>query len=214
MKTQAWQTHYTRSKSLLSVPDENLVRLLNKQTSFSDKSVVLDLGCGSGRHMSYLKQMGISHIIGMDLSFNALSMCQKIGFSKLVQNINTSLPLADNTIDAIIAWGSLHYGPKKDLPVMLREIKRTLKPGGHFFATLRSDYDTYLKKGKHLGNNEWITDLDDIAGSFVSFYSEDELKQHLSLFAASSYGIMERSIIGNIKSRISHWIISCAASSE
>jgi hypothetical protein len=62
-----------------------------------------------------------------------------------------------------------------------------------------------MKKGENLGNNVWVTDLSDIQNSVVSFYSEDELREGFSSFTALSYGIMERTPIGNIADRISHW---------
>jgi hypothetical protein len=91
---------------------------------------------------------------------------------------------------------------------MLDEIKFILKTNGLFFATLRSSRDTHLKRGEHKGNNEWITDLNDISGSSVSFYSEEELQKEFSIFSHFEYGLIERSIIGDINKIISHWIIS------
>jgi hypothetical protein len=61
-----------------------------------------------------------------------------------------------------------------------------------------------MKTGKHLGNNEWITDLNDIKNSHVSFFSEVELKNLFSEFDFK-YGIIERSLLGNTTSIISHW---------
>lgn len=210
METGSWDSHYTSSKSELLYPDENLVRLLSKALpGMRDKAGVtaVDLGCGSGRHLKLLSETGISRIIGLDASYGALLLSRKSCLSHLVQGDNKNLPLKSNSADIIIAWGSLHYNEKPDLATMLSEILRILKQGGHFFATLRSSRDTYLKKGKHLGNDTWITDLKDISGSIASFYNETELRDELSIFRESAYGLMERTMMGDLSSRISHWII-------
>jgi ubiquinone/menaquinone biosynthesis C-methylase UbiE len=206
----SWDSHYTSSKSELLYPDENLVRLLSKAfpgAQDRSRATALDLGCGSGRHLRLLSDMGVATIAGLDTSFGALMLSRKACPSLLVQGNNMSLPFKNNTADIIIAWGSLHYNLKSDLPAMLAEIQRVLRPGGHFLSTLRSSRDTYLKKGRHLDNDTWITDLKDISGSIASFYNEDELRQALSMFKELAYGLMERTIMGDLSSLISHWII-------
>jgi ubiquinone/menaquinone biosynthesis C-methylase UbiE len=207
VEARSWDNHYTRSKSELQYPDENLVRLLNKFLRDTGTMTAVDLGCGSGRHLRLLAEIGIARIIGLDASHEALLVSRKTGQSRLIQGNNTRLPLQDGSADIIIAWGSLHYNVKSDLAPMLAEIMRILKPGGHVFATLRSSRDTYLKRGTHLGNDTWVTDLKDISGTTASFYSESELRNELSVFGEYAYGLIERTLLGDMSSLISHWII-------
>ena len=210
MKPQSWDKHYTSAKSELLYPDENLVRLLKKHiisTADASAMTAVDLGCGSGRHLKLLAELGVTAIVGIDASFRALAMSGKHHPGPLLQANNRNLPLKDRAADIIIAWGSLHYGSKTDLIVMLEEIQRILKQGGCLFATLRSSRDTYLKRGRHMGNDTWITNLEEIKGSITSFYSEDELKTAFSIFSEFSYGLIERTIIGDMSSLISHWVI-------
>jgi len=213
MTEGTWENHYHREKARLTFPDENLVRLIAKhsgQGSTDPGFTALDLGCGTGRHISLLDSLGFKRVIGMDLSFRALELCRDL-CHPLVQNDNTRIPLRDRSIDLVIAWGSLHYNRKKDMKAMLGEISRILKTEGRLFATLRTDRDTCLRSGEMTGDNEWITDLNDISGSLVSFYSEEELLPNFSMFKSMEYGIMERSLMGNTSSIISHWIIHARA---
>ncbi len=205
-----WDKHYRREKSVLFYPDENLVRMLQRylRKSVKERSLkAVDLGCGSGRHLKLLSELEISVIIGIDNSFNALRICRDNYTSCLLQSDNMNIPLKDNSVDIVIAWGSLHYNHKKELPPMIDEIYRVMRPEGVLLATLRSENDTVMKKGKHLDNNVWQTDLNDIEGSIVSFYSEKELTGHFSVFPRMQYGIMERSLLGDIAKRVSHWVI-------
>ena len=91
---------------------------------------------------------------------------------------------------------------------MVNELLRITAAGGVLFATLRRDNDTYLRTGEHLGNNVWRTKLDDLEGSTVSFYSEDEVENIFSGFGGLKIGFMERSIVGDTSKVISHWVIS------
>jgi ubiquinone/menaquinone biosynthesis C-methylase UbiE len=205
---EIWNNHYTKSKSILSYPDENLVRMI-KAFLIAKKPHTLssiDLGCGTGRHLKMLHESGIDNITGLDASLNALAMCKGLYILPLVQGNNMALPFKDSAFDLAISWGSLHYSAKNLLQQQLSEIHRVMRKGGRFFGTLRSDMDTYLKTGKNIGNDTWVTSLEDIKDSVVSFYNESELKDALGIFRAFKYGIIERTIIGDMQKRISHWV--------
>ena len=211
MKKNDWNDHYSEKKSLLSYPDENLVRLISNKINRS-KSVkdllAIDIGCGSGRHIALLKESGIEKVYGSDYSLNALKLCQKVNLKNVINCENRKMPFKDNTFDIAVAWGSLHYSTKDETPAMLNEIRRIIKKDGELFATLRRDNDTYLKTGIDLGNNTWKTGLDDISGTVVSFFNESEINKLFSSFSNFSYGWIERTIIGDTGKVISHWIIS------
>jgi ubiquinone/menaquinone biosynthesis C-methylase UbiE len=210
MTTQSWQNHYTKKKSELAYPDENLVRMVSvylRNRGVTKPVCAVDLGCGSGRHMKLLADFSVDRIIGLDNSFNALSIARNASSCPVIQADNSGIPLKDESADIVIAWGSLHYDHKDRLPGMLKEIHRVLKPEGRLFATLRSSRDTMLKSGRHLGNNVWETDLNDISGALISVFSEDELSGFFPAFSQMKYGLMERTIPGDMNSLVSHWII-------
>ncbi|HQO23685.1 MAG TPA: hypothetical protein PLM72_11450, partial [Spirochaetota bacterium] len=55
-----------------------------------------------------------------------------------------------------------------------------------------------------ISDDVWVTDLDDIKGSVVSFYDENELCSALNKFSFFKYGLMERTPLDS-KKIISHW---------
>jgi len=201
-----WNDHYNKSKSSLSFPDENLVRLIMK-ADFNKDSVWLDCGTGSGRHLQLLDNLGFKNNIGTDISLNALKIADYNNEKNLLVADNRKMPFVENFFHGIIAWGSLHYNHKDYFPHMIKEIHRILKKEGRLLATLRSEYDTHMKKGKDLGNNVWQTDLNDIKGSIASFYSKNEIDLYFENFSSVSIGLMERTLMGNLDVKISHWII-------
>ncbi len=205
-----WNAHYSKGRSDIQYPDENLVRLLKKNILLLQgraAATAIDLGCGSGRHLSLLHDLKINAIIGMDPSWNAITLSRTHFSGSLLLGDNNHIPLKDASADIAIAWGSLHYNRKEQLPLMLAEISRILTPRGHLFATLRTNRDTYMRKGKNIGNDTWITDLDDINGTVASFYAEDEMVRGFSLFGTLEYGLVERTLIGNTSALISHWVV-------
>ncbi len=209
MGSLEWDRHYARERSNLRYPDENLLRLVHKKASgLASKGVALDLGCGSGRHLPILAEAGFDTVAGSDISMDALILARRASESPLVLSDNTRLPLKGDSVDLAVSWGSLHYSDKAGMKLMLAEIHRVLRPGGVLLASLRSSDDTCLKRGRHLGDNVWITDLHDLEGSKVSFYSEAEIPDCFSLFGTCSFGFTKRSIVGDRDSVIAHWVIT------
>ena len=205
-----WNGHYRKSRSVLHYPDENLVRMLSASLpDFPARSGLraLDLGCGTGRHLRLLLEMGITGPIAADYSLNALTACRELYPVPLLCAENSSIPLTAECIDVLIAWGSLHYGDKSGTAGQLGEIHRVLRPGGFCFCTLRTDRDSYLRRGREIGNNVWETSLGDLESALVSFFSEDELAPLFSAFSRFEYGLMERSRPGDTGRIISHWYI-------
>ncbi len=107
--------------------------------------VVLDLGCGEGRHVIsvYLEQD--VQAVGVDLSLKDLK-ASKEKFAAFDQSGNSAksfglsaanalqLPFADNTFDKVICSEVLEHIP--DYEAALCEINRVLKPGGLFCASV------------------------------------------------------------------------------
>lgn len=107
---------------------ETVLRDLN----FSGTPSVLDLGCGSGNLVKYLKSRTSEiRYQGIDLSERAIA-CAKSDFEEkgyeFVQGNLQSLPNQDDTFDMAFSHMVLALIPSPDLAA--REVNRVLKPGG------------------------------------------------------------------------------------
>ncbi len=89
---------------------------------------ILDVGCGSGSKLLYLKRAGWE-TYGLDFSSDAVQMALDNGVHEACSGEGGSLPYEDNFFDAVMSWHSLehHFHPKDSL----KEMARVLVPGGH-----------------------------------------------------------------------------------
>ena len=99
--------------------------------------VVADVGCGNGFDLRQLVPDGrCRHAIGVDLSAGMLrSLGSLIGSGRLslIQADAQQLPLADASVDVALAMHMLYHVP--DIPAVVRELRRIVKPGGTVLAS-------------------------------------------------------------------------------
>lgn len=201
---------------MLRFPDENFVRIFQhslRENPAISEGLILDLGCGSGRHIHYLAETGIQSI-GVDLAdlsataTNLQELDLKENHPKnyhLIQANAAVLPARENCFSGCIAWGSLHYGSKNQTQIFLEEILRVLKPGFPLWGTLRSDYDTFFDRIAPLENGLWEVKSPDLEQAYVSFFTQEEVEKLLSNFSSYKIGLMERTQLGQMHKRISHF---------
>ena len=104
---------------------------------------VLEVGSGRGGGASYIaRHLKPRSMVGIDLSDKAVEFCNQhystdgLSFS---QGDAENLPLADNTVDAVVNLESSHcYG---SMERFLSEVYRVLRPGGYFLFSDHRDQD-------------------------------------------------------------------------
>jgi SAM-dependent methyltransferase len=149
-------------------------------TDFANK-VVLDCGCGKGRHIYLAAQFGAREVVGVDLS-NAVEAAfrntRELPNVHVVQADIAHLPFA-NPFDLAYSIGVLHHTPvpKASFLAMARHVR----PGGRVSAWV------YGKEG-----NAWIEHLVDPVRKNVTSRLPRALTRFLSFFpAVTLYGALK-----------------------
>lgn len=122
------------------------LEFMNSNT-FSVKSV-LDIGCGNGKYLVYLKEQDFK-ISGIDSSPTAVEM------TKEAVGLDTSIICADmytyqypdSQYDLVFSIAAMHHGLKKQVQVVVEGIYTSLLPNGRFFVTLPDNE----------GSSHWVT---------------------------------------------------------
>ncbi len=97
---------------------------------------ILDAGCGSGMLLQALRLRGYAHVVGIDVSPQAVDLAQRRGLPCLIRGSVESLPFRDATFDAVASLDVLyHRGVASDVDA-IREVHRVLKPQGLFLLNL------------------------------------------------------------------------------
>ena len=119
-----------------------------KLCDFDDKSLILDVGTGTGRFAIELAKKG-AIVIGLDPSKSMIQMAKsKVIQAKVYENINLvvavahKLPFKKNSFDCSVSINVLNH--IRDYSKVLEEIASVLKQKGYFLANFPSIQSFYL----------------------------------------------------------------------
>ena len=118
--------------------------------SLTEKSTVLDVGCGKGFMLHDLVESlpGIT-VKGVDISNYAIENCIETMKPYLQIADARKLPFPDNSFDVVISITTLHNLKKEDFIVAINEIERVSKEQS--FITL----DAYRNEEERLAMDAW-----------------------------------------------------------
>jgi len=98
----------------------------------SADDVVLDLACGPGTATRQMRRAGLGRPVrwvGLDTSPQMLARARGTGLSVVRADV-TQLPVADGSVDVVVAGWLLHVLDSSARRACLREVARALRPGG------------------------------------------------------------------------------------
>jgi SAM-dependent methyltransferase len=95
---------------------------------------ILDFGCGPGRDLKALAELG--HVaVGLEGAADFAAMARAHSGCEVWQQDFLALDLPDHHFDGVFANASLFHVPAQELPRVLKELHASLKPGGVLFAS-------------------------------------------------------------------------------
>jgi len=171
-----WQwKHFTQEDKRYT--EQMLGWLQPVKPEFFQNKVVLEGGCGKGRHTQLAAQWGATDVIGIDLSDavdSAYAATRHLPNAHIVQTDIYNLPLA-RAFDYAFSIGVLHHLP--DPKGGFKSLAAKVKPNGHISAWVYG-----------AENNEWITRwVNPVREKLTSRIDQRALLQLSKIPAASVY---------------------------
>lgn len=121
----------------LGISFEQEKDLILRAADLGEAAMVLDLACGSGIYTRQFAQLArTGSVVGLDLSLPMLRVASRrvheagLGNVILIHGTALQLPFPAQCFDLVNCCGALHLFP--DVPRVLSEVNRVLRPGGRF----------------------------------------------------------------------------------
>jgi SAM-dependent methyltransferase len=106
---------------------------------------VADVGCGPGHVTAYLRELG-ADAFGIDLSPGMVELARRdYPGTRFEVGSMTDLSLADASVAGLLAFWSLVHIPDAEIPVVLGQFRRVLRPGGLLLVGFHAGEGARLK---------------------------------------------------------------------
>ena len=183
-----WDDIFTKRGKFFTNPHDDMERLTK---IFKENGVqrVLDLGCGTGRHLLFFLKKGFD-VYGLDGSPKGLEIAknwlneENLSAKLMHQRIDQRFPYENDFFDVIISIQVIHHNLMKDIIFTVKEIERVLKPKGFIFITVALLQAFNLKKWvlKKVEERTYIPQSGPEKGLPHHFFTIAELKSVFSSF--------------------------------
>ena len=136
-----YSRHYARFHSDTPEHDANLKALFHRWLGPhlpKDKNIpILDVGCGRGYALGWLRELGYSHLTGIDTDAGQVAFAQGRGLD--VQRTEDSVVYLNSrpsSCDFLLLMDVLEHQPREADRTLLEAIRHTLRPGGQLLCTV------------------------------------------------------------------------------
>ena len=135
-----WNAIFAREGIVFSHPHDDVPHLADLFTQRGTQTI-LDLGCGTGRHVLYFGQRGFT-VYGIDSAPAGLVATQQrlqhagLTARLLQHDVFDGLPFGEAFFDAIVSVQVIHHARLARIGALVDEITRVLKPNGLLFVTV------------------------------------------------------------------------------
>jgi SAM-dependent methyltransferase len=96
---------------------------------------VLDAPCGTGKYFGLVREAG-RHVVGIDQSTGMLTQARAKGLADRLENIGLQELAFVAQFDGSMTVDAMENVPPEDWPVVLANLHRAVRPGGHLYLTV------------------------------------------------------------------------------
>ena len=121
-------------------------------TAFIDRLVgtcppgglVLDAPCGTGQYFARIRDAG-RRVVGIDQSAGMLAQARRRGLAERLEQVGLQEMTFDAEFDGAMTVDAMENVPPEDWPLVIGNLRRAVKPGGHLYLTVEEISDADIE---------------------------------------------------------------------
>ncbi|MFC2162875.1 class I SAM-dependent methyltransferase [Candidatus Altiarchaeota archaeon] len=207
-----WDSIYREQGMIQKEPKQFIIDNI-KTLRDNDVKRVLDVGCGTGRHVTLLVDEGFN-VSGMDKSGKAIEMLGAILADKEAGDVElkvgdfTQLEYPDGSFDAVLCNSVIQHAMMEDIRKAASEITRVLRKNGILLLSTLSTSDDAYGMGQELEDNTYITGVAPDGDVPHHFFTKQELHDLFTGFEILS--LEEKTMGSSLRDveKMSQWFLT------
>ena len=178
----SWNTIFKEKGKVFTAPHPDMMGIINYLKEKRAKRV-LDLGCGTGRHLILFANEGFE-VYGIDAAPEGIEIAKdwlaerNLSCELIVHRMEEKFPYQDSFFDAVISIQAMHHNKIEKIKFTIKEIERVLKPGGLLFITVPT-FDRFNRKNrwnlKKVEKGTFVPQSGPEKGLFHHFFTKREI---------------------------------------
>jgi SAM-dependent methyltransferase len=98
-------------------------------------ALILDAPCGTGKYFAQVAASG-RRVVGIDQSAGMLEQARRKGVAEALHHVGLQELAFEEAFDAAMTIDAMENVPPEDWPLVARNLRRALRPGGHLYVTV------------------------------------------------------------------------------
>jgi tellurite methyltransferase len=191
MTGTSWQSYWANEANheWWERPQPEVIAFIESQLPAA-RPMVLDLGCGIGRHAIAFALAGFN-VTATDASAEAVchldNWAKELGLSvrtQICDSIADGFP--PESFDIVLSYNVIYHGFRHQFAAAIGHVQKLLKPGGLFFFTCPTLEDGNYGRGEELAAHTFACENSIVPGDIHYFSDETDLHEMLIGFTIIS----------------------------
>ena len=111
--------------------------------------LILDAPCGTGQYFGRIRDAG-RRVVGIDQSAGMLEIARRRSLAERLEQIGLQELPFDSEFDGAMTVDAMENVPREDWPLVLRNLRRAVRPGAHLYLTVEEIDDAEIEAA-------WVT---------------------------------------------------------
>jgi SAM-dependent methyltransferase len=152
-ESDQWEKIFQQDGRVFLEPRPLILKFTDALLELGMRSV-LDLGCGTGRHVVHMAQKGL-HVTGLDNAPTALKLTgewlkeKELAAGLVLSDMRNPLPFVDQSFDAVLSTQVIHHARLNTVIEIAKEIDRITRIHGRILITVPT-HEAVLKDSQEL----------------------------------------------------------------
>jgi len=111
-----------------------LRKILREHFPKNRNAAILDLGCGHGAFVHFMREAGYTNVVGVDRSPEQVAEARRLGIDRVHEGdlTETLRSLPNDSQDVVIAFDVIEHFSKQELLPLVDGVRRVLRRGGRW----------------------------------------------------------------------------------